>query len=63
MVSFDLGVMFQGSASVDDLSASGTLGNNATFNADLEQEKADLEDEMEPYQYYPVLAVSIGYFW
>jgi hypothetical protein len=62
-ISFDLGVMFQGSATVDELSASGLLGSNATFVNDLNQEKADLEDEMEPYQYYPVVAVTLAYFW
>jgi len=63
LVNFDLGVLFQGSASVDELYGSGALASSATLNADLEKEKADVEDEMEPYQYYPVISMSLTYFW
>ncbi len=62
-VSFDVGVLFQGSPSVDELTASGDLAGNAAFIADLEKEKAEIEDEMEPFQYYPVLALTVSYFW
>lgn len=62
-ISFDAGVLFQGSPSVDTLSASGELAGSAAFNADLEKEKAEIEDEMEPFRYYPVLALTLSYFW
>jgi hypothetical protein len=60
-MSFDLGVMFQGSPSVNNLSASGLLGSDPSFNADLDAEREDIKDEMDSYQYYPVVAFSLGY--
>ncbi len=58
---FDLGVMFQGSPSVSRLTASGALGSDADFTTDLEKERADIKDEMDSYQYYPVVALSLAY--
>ena len=56
----DLGVMFQGSADVD-LSANGTLAGNAAFAANLAREEDNLEDEIDDYQYYPVIALGVSY--
>ena len=58
---FDLGVMFQGSPSVGPLQVTGALGSNSTFTADLEKERADIKDEMDTYQYYPVAAFGVAY--
>ena len=60
-MSVDLGVMFQGAPEVNNLTASGLLGSNASFNADLDREEDEIEDEMEPYQYYPVIALALAY--
>lgn len=60
-MSFDLGVMFQGSPSVNNLTASGLLGSDSSFNADLDAERDDIKDEMDSYQYYPVVAFALGY--
>ncbi len=60
-ISIDLGVMFQGSPSVSSLTASGALASNSTFSADMEKERADIEDEMDSYRYYPVVAFGLAY--
>lgn len=59
-VSFDLGVAFMGSPSVD-VSASGPIASNASFMADLEQERKDLEDDLGSFSYYPVIALGLSY--
>ncbi len=60
-VSVDLGVMFQGSPSVSSLSASGSLSSNPAFNADLDQERDDIKDKMDSFEYYPVVAFAVSY--
>ena len=57
---FDLGVLFQGSPNVS-YTADGILANNPIFLANLEQERQDLEDDLEKYQYYPVLSFGVTY--
>ncbi|MGI9295891.1 MAG: hypothetical protein ACR2PS_18060 [Pseudomonadales bacterium] len=37
------------------------VGNNADFQADLELERQNLEDEVEDYSLYPILTFSVGY--
>ena len=56
----DFGVVFQGKANID-ISATGPIASDPTFQADLAQEKRDLEDELDKYQYYPVIALGITY--
>ncbi len=59
-LNFDAGVLQQGSASVS-MSADGPLAGDALFQAELESERAELEDELDDYDLYPV--VSIGISW
>jgi hypothetical protein len=54
----DLGVAFISSPDVD-LSATGTLGGDAGFLADLALETADLEDDLEGFAIYPVFSASL----
>ncbi len=56
----DFGVVFQGKANID-LSATGPIASDPTFQTDLAQEKQELEDELENYQYYPLIALGITY--
>ncbi len=58
--SFDLGVLFQGSPNVS-YSAAGPLAGNAIFQANLEQERKELEDDLDEYEYYPVLSLGVTY--
>lgn len=57
---FDLGVLFQGSPKVS-YTADGPLANNRTFQASLEQERKELEDDVDEYEYYPVLSLGVTY--
>lgn len=58
---FDLGVMFTGSPSVD---LDGQVNNAALqdqFEDDLRREEAQLEDDVEDIEYYPVLNLGLAY--
>lgn len=57
---FDAGVMYQGEASVS-LVADGVLASDPTFQAELERERAELEDELSDYELFPVVAVSLSF--
>ncbi len=59
---FDLGIVFQGPPSIE-LSATGPLASDAQFQADLQAEEDDLNDEIdEPlYKYYPVVSIGLGF--
>jgi hypothetical protein len=56
----DLGVAFQGSPDVT-LTANGPAANNSDFLANLEAERRDLENEVDDFQYYPVVSLGITY--
>ena len=60
-LNFDLGVLFQGEASVAFSSVGGTLSNDPTFLADLEDEERLAEDDLEDYDLYPVLSIGLSY--
>ncbi len=57
---FDLGAIYQGSANVK-LSADGALSNDPTFLSELKKEEKNLQDELDNYKFYPVIAVGISY--
>jgi len=57
---FDIGVIIQGSPSVQ-LSSNGTLANDAAFQAELQQEQQDLEADLQDLKYYPVISLGISY--
>ena len=55
-ISFELGVLFQGSPEVD-LSTDSAL----VSQSDLQKEEDNLQDEIDKYEYYPVAALSLSY--
>lgn len=57
---FDLGVVYQGDADVT-LTATGTLASDPTFQANLKQEEKDLEDDLDNFKFYPMLALGVTY--
>ncbi len=61
--SFDLGVLFQGSADLGYKAEGTTLTGNDldTFRNDLERERKDLEDDLDKFEFYPVIAVGVTY--
>ncbi|MFH1716381.1 MAG: hypothetical protein ABIF19_03450 [Planctomycetota bacterium] len=56
----DFGVAFTNSPDVE-LSANGTLASNAAFQANLAKERKDIEDDLEPFRFYPVISVGLFY--
>ena len=56
----DIGVIYQGSPELS-LTADGTLSNNAAFQSNLSREKADLEDDLEDFEFYPVISLGVAY--
>lgn len=57
---FDIGIMWQGTPSIG-LSSSGTKAGDPTFQADLEQQKNDIQDKADYFRIYPVLSFGISY--
>ncbi len=56
----DLGVVFQGKTDLA-LKASGPVASETDFQAELEQERRELEDDLDSYRYYPVVSVGVSY--
>jgi len=57
-LSLDLGVMFQGTPDVA-LTASGPIAANAAFLNDLARERQSLEEDLDNFQFYPVIALGV----
>lgn len=58
--SFDLGVIFTGSADVT-LEANGPMAGNAEAQSDIAHEESDIQDVLDLVTVYPVLAFGISY--
>ncbi len=56
----DLGVAYQGAADVR-LTASGAVASDPEFQRNLQQEEEDLEDDLDRFNYYPVVALGLTY--
>ncbi len=54
----DFGVAFTDSPDVS-LAANGTLASDPTFRANLAKERQEIEDDLEPFEFYPVLSLGI----
>ncbi|THB74465.1 MAG: hypothetical protein D6B25_13500 [Desulfobulbaceae bacterium] len=59
----ELGVMFQGAPDVTGLRVNGPIDINgiSEVRAFLADQEKEIEDELEPYQYYPVASVMLIY--
>ena len=57
---FDFGIVFQGSPAVE-LSASGPLASDRTFQQDLKEEEEDLENDIRHIRVYPALSFGFTY--
>lgn len=63
-VSADLGVLFQGAATVSDLNVVTGLNYSAyqdRVDAYLEKQKEEIQDELDKYEYYPVASIMLNY--
>jgi hypothetical protein len=56
---FDAGVLFQGEPQLA-LDASGPLVSDPAFQAELERERAEVQSELEDFEYYPVVSVGLS---
>jgi hypothetical protein len=59
-VTADFGVAFIGSPNVD-LTITGPFAGNPLLLADLAEEEEEIEDELDKYRFYPVLALTLYY--
>jgi len=59
--SLDLGILFQDSPDIELNSTGGTLSGDPALQAALQEEEAELEDDVDKYDLYPV--VSFGVSW
>lgn len=57
----DLGIVLIGKANVDLASTGGTLSNNATLLAELVKEEANVRDDLDGLQVYPVVSITVTY--
>jgi hypothetical protein len=60
-IGFELGVISQGSPKIDLVSSGGTLSNNATFLAELEQERLQAEDDASDFKFWPIVQLHLMY--
>jgi hypothetical protein len=58
---FDVGVLMQGEPNVDMTSTGGSLSNDPTFQANLKQEEANAQDDIDEFTLYPVVALGLSY--
>lgn len=58
---FELGVMFQGSPTVENLKATGLLASNTTFQTNLRQEELNVESDAKDFRYWPILQLHFLY--
>lgn len=58
---FELGVLFQGKPKVDLDADILNPAIEAQLNADLQKEEDDLQDALDNFKYYPVLALGLSY--
>ncbi len=59
-VNFEIGVVLQGSPDVE-LTATGVLASDPLFLQQLATEAQALEDDLEEFKYYPVIALGLTY--
>lgn len=59
-LSLDFGVLWQGDPAVT-LTATGALASNPAFQADLEQERLELENEVKNMKAYPVISIGFNF--
>lgn len=57
---FELGAVFQGTPEAN-LTVSGPIASDPTFQSDLAAEEADLQDALDDFKTYPVLAIGMSY--
>lgn len=57
----DAGVMFEGKPRVRNLRASGPISSDPSFQIALAREEQDIRDDVEKYDIFPIVQLSLGY--
>jgi hypothetical protein len=57
----DAGVMFEGKPRIRDLRATGPIASNPAFQDALAREEQDIRDDVEKYDIFPIVQLSLGY--
>jgi hypothetical protein len=57
----EVGVLWQGEATIDNLRATGLLAGSPQLQADIEREEQRIQDELDDYELWPVLQVEFLY--
>jgi len=62
-ISCDFGVLFQGAAAVSDLTVVGDVDSRfqGEVNDFLDEQKKEIQDELDKYEYYPVASIMLHY--
>jgi len=60
-LNFDLGVLWQGEPEVTLVSTGGSMSADTDFLLSLDNERAELEDDMSDFKAYPVISLSVVY--
>jgi hypothetical protein len=58
---FEAGVLFQGSPKIDLAATGGLLANDPAFQAQVENERLQAEDDAEDFKFWPVLQLHLLY--
>lgn len=58
---FELGVLMQGAPKLENLAASGALGSDPAFLAELAEEERRIEDDADDFKLWPILQVQLLY--
>jgi hypothetical protein len=58
---FDAGVLFQGGVRIRQFTASGSSANDPNFRASLEQERREIQEDVDDYKLYPIVQLTLGY--
>lgn len=57
----ELGVLFQGEPEIGDLRGTGLLASTTQFQADIEREEREIEDDLSDYDLWPILQIEFLY--
>jgi hypothetical protein len=57
----EAGALFQGGIRIREFTSNGTLANDADFRAELENERRELQDDVNGYKVYPIVQLGAKY--
>lgn len=60
-LAFDAGAMYHGRPEVSLSASDGSLSDDPALQADLEEERQAIEDDLEAFRFYPVVGLALTY--